>query len=126
MQELSGVVVIEDGKLLLLKRKKHGHFELPGGRIEPGETKEAAAVREAKEEIGCDVELIQYMGHTLFQIKGKTFKSHKFLASIAPGQTPRIAEQDVFSELMWMPLQEYTKHPVAPNVKTFCESFLMG
>jgi 8-oxo-dGTP diphosphatase len=126
MQELSGVVIIENGKILLLKRKKHDHFEFPGGKIEPGETKEQAAVREAKEEIGCAVELIRYVGANTFVINAMTYKGHKFLARILPGEQPRLMEQDEFSELFWMPMLEYQKYPVATNVKEFCETFLMG
>ena len=39
-----------------------GQVALPGGRIEPGETPEAAAVREAAEEVGLDPRLPQIIG----------------------------------------------------------------
>ena len=58
-------VIVYDGKLVLIRRKNppfEGHFALPGGFVELGETVETAAVREAKEETGLDVELIRLLG----------------------------------------------------------------
>ena len=59
------VFVIErNGDVLLLKRsraKDHapGEWETGSGGIKPGEIPQAAAVREAKEETGLDVELVR-------------------------------------------------------------------
>ncbi|MBU4075417.1 MAG: NUDIX hydrolase [Euryarchaeota archaeon] len=58
-------VIIYLGKLILIRRKNppfQGHFALPGGFVEVGETVETAAVREAKEETGLDVEIIKLLG----------------------------------------------------------------
>jgi 8-oxo-dGTP pyrophosphatase MutT (NUDIX family) len=47
--------VRREGRLLLIRKKRGlgaGKFNGPGGRIEPGETPEAAAVRETQEELG--------------------------------------------------------------------------
>ena len=47
--------------LITLRRAEQvlaGHWELPGGKIEAGESAEAAVVRELKEEVGIDVEPI--------------------------------------------------------------------
>jgi 8-oxo-dGTP diphosphatase len=58
-------VIIYKGKLVLIKRKNppfQGHFALPGGFVEIGETVETAAVREAKEETGLEVEIIKLLG----------------------------------------------------------------
>ncbi|MCX9012116.1 MAG: NUDIX hydrolase [Candidatus Methanoperedens sp.] len=54
------VVIIYKGKIVLIKRKNppfQDFFALPGGFVEVGETVESAAVREAKEETGLDIEL---------------------------------------------------------------------
>lgn len=53
--ETAVLTFIEDGESLLLIHKKRGLgaglFNAPGGRIDPGETPEQAAVRETEEEI---------------------------------------------------------------------------
>ncbi|WP_342643605.1 8-oxo-dGTP diphosphatase MutT [Rhodoligotrophos ferricapiens] len=52
-------LVDADGRVLLAKRPEGktmaGLWEFPGGKVEPGETPEAALIRELKEELGLDV-----------------------------------------------------------------------
>jgi 8-oxo-dGTP pyrophosphatase MutT (NUDIX family) len=43
-------------------RAHSGEIALPGGRIEPGETPEGAAVREAAEEVGVDPHAVEVFG----------------------------------------------------------------
>ncbi|HIJ98617.1 TPA: NUDIX hydrolase [archaeon] len=124
--ELSGCVIIANGKLLVLWKNEHGHYELPGGKVKEGETLEEAAIRETKEEIGCDVELLKYAGYIDFSIKGKNCRSHNYLAKIKEGQTPRIMEPKSFKDLIWLPIENYEEYTVAPNVKKICEDYLSG
>jgi 8-oxo-dGTP diphosphatase len=65
MQELArtvvGVAILEEGRVLAARRARPpalaGLWELPGGKVEAGESLEAAAVREIDEELGCSVEV---------------------------------------------------------------------
>ena len=45
-------VVIESGRVAMVHSRKYGHYKFPGGGIEAGESREAALVREAREEAG--------------------------------------------------------------------------
>lgn len=56
----AGTVIHRKGRLLVVKRAEEPHkgvWAFPGGRVEAGETPMGAAVREAKEEVGLDVEI---------------------------------------------------------------------
>lgn len=75
MKESAQVVLInEDGLILAVSRKdNHEDFGLPGGKVDPGETPEQAAIRETKEETGLEIYDLQlvfamfkngYMGYT--------------------------------------------------------------
>ena len=56
---VSAVALIDpDGRVLLAQRpvgkSMAGLWEFPGGKVEPGETPEAALIRELQEELGID------------------------------------------------------------------------
>ncbi len=65
MHEVVGVAVVENGRVLAARRSRPtalaGRWEFPGGKVEPGETSEGAAVRELLEELGCDVEVTGWL-----------------------------------------------------------------
>jgi ADP-ribose pyrophosphatase YjhB (NUDIX family) len=54
----ASVALVREHDLLLIQRNRppsEGLWTLPGGRLEPGETPEQCALREAKEELGLDL-----------------------------------------------------------------------
>jgi 8-oxo-dGTP diphosphatase len=55
-----GAVILESGRVLLIKRGQEplkGHWSLPGGVVELGETLVAALGREVREETGLEVHI---------------------------------------------------------------------
>ena len=66
MRVVVGVAILQDGRLLAARRTAPpalaGRWELPGGKVEPGEEPTAAAVREIAEELGCTVEVTGWLG----------------------------------------------------------------
>lgn len=57
---IAQAVIVQDDRVLMVRQLvKRGDlvWNFPGGGVEPGETFEAACVREVKEETGYDVEI---------------------------------------------------------------------
>jgi 8-oxo-dGTP diphosphatase len=68
-QKVVAVALIRDDEgRIFVQQRMPGAFdaaawkwEFPGGKIDFGERPEAAVVREAKEELGCDIEIIRLL-----------------------------------------------------------------
>lgn len=67
------VVRRRGGRLLLVRRRDSGLWELPGGRVDVGETAEEAAVRETAEEAGVPIVITGLVG--LFTDAGHVIQS---------------------------------------------------
>ena len=69
MRNRSGIILIEDDKLALIERHRTGlhYFIFPGGGIDEGETPEQTAIREAEEELGIIVAIIQKVAELFFK-----------------------------------------------------------
>jgi ADP-ribose pyrophosphatase YjhB (NUDIX family) len=52
-------IIVHDGKILLCKNLEQGHYFLPGGHVEEGESQEETFAREMQEEMGKDVSKVQ-------------------------------------------------------------------
>ena len=66
MRPVVGAAVLRGGRVLAARRTAPpaaaGRWELPGGKVEPGEPPAEAVVREVAEELGCTVEVTGWLG----------------------------------------------------------------
>lgn len=60
-----GCVVFNDEKQVLVIKSVLGHYELPKGHMEDGESEEETAIREVKEETNIDVEIISNLRYKI-------------------------------------------------------------
>src|SRR5215210_7303392 len=62
----ASVACFREGRVLLAARGRpplDGVYSLPGGLVEPGETLAEAALRELREEVGVEAEMIGFLDH---------------------------------------------------------------
>ena len=52
-------VIVDGGKILAMKDSRSPYYYLPGGRVNLGETAEAAVLREVREELQIDAEVLR-------------------------------------------------------------------
>lgn len=105
------------GKILLIKRGKNpgkGLWSLPGGKIELGETAEAAAVRELLEETQVVANLVHAMGP--FEVK----RDHVLIYAITCFAGHYISGEAVAgsdaAEVIWIYPQALGAFELAPNI----------
>lgn len=101
------VIIEQDGKMLLLKRKgAHGEgtWAPPGGHLEFGESLEECAVRETLEETGIFIGDVQFVAITndVFEAEQKHYVTVWVEATHTSGQAT-VAYPDKVEEVAWVP-----------------------
>ncbi len=92
-----------DGKILSSKRLAEAEhlatfWEFPGGKCAPDETPSAAAIREAREELGVEIEITNVRSLLEFDYPTRRVTLHPFDAGITQGEPQPLAS----SALRWL------------------------
>ncbi len=108
-----GVVLVRNGKVLLLHRKNRREWGIPGGKIELNESGEACAVREIKEELGIDIKIKRFI------CVAEKLKPHWVLLTyegeIIRG-VPKIMEPEEHEKLAWFDIDNLPENTFAPSL----------
>lgn len=95
-----------------------GGWEFPGGQVEPGETREQAAVREAREELAVDVAVTGVLGEVTIR---PGMPMTVFTARLISGEPTATGSHDVLrwltaaqlDEVPWLPADRPLLGPLA-------------
>jgi 8-oxo-dGTP diphosphatase len=97
-----GAAIVRDGRLLAARRTTPGaaagRWELPGGKVEPGESPRDALVREVREELGCGVGVDRWLAGA--QVIDAARVLLVAVCRITDGEPHRGVDHD---ELRWLP-----------------------
>lgn len=114
---VSAVALIDiDGRVLLAQRPEGkpmaGLWEFPGGKVESGETPEAALIRELREELGIDTSAsclapltFASHGYDSFHLLMPLFACRRWTGSVIPMEGQRLA---------WVRVNDLKTYPMPP------------
>lgn len=97
-------IIHRGGKVLAARRAggpQEGLWELPGGKVEPGEGSADALRREIREELGCKLGVSWLYDTVEHDYPDFHLTMDCYVCALAPGAEPTPAE-GVHSELRWL------------------------
>jgi 8-oxo-dGTP diphosphatase len=111
--EVVAAIIKNDDKIFTTRRG-YGEFEnmweFPGGKIEAGETREEALIREIKEELELYIEINDYLTTVDYDYSDFHLTMHCFICTISGGELQLNAHNDA----KWTTLEELDKFNWVP------------
>lgn len=111
------MLLIQANRILMVLQTHRGEtfWTLPGGSIGPDETPEAAAIREAREEAGLEIEIVR----RLYQIPRTNADGWYYCylgrivgGKLALGSDPELPDSvREIHQVRWFPLDQMYQHP---------------
>ena len=126
-----GAVIIEDGKILLIKRGNEpskGKWSIPGGIVKVGEELVTALRREVKEEVGLDIDVgdVACVSEEIIVEDGRVrfhYVIIDFFAKVVGGE---LRPNSDALDAMWVPLEEVNELDVVDFVKKLVKRIRCG
>ncbi|MBR5233820.1 MAG: (deoxy)nucleoside triphosphate pyrophosphohydrolase [Clostridia bacterium] len=121
MTEVAAALIWNNDKFMICRRPAHKSnallWEFVGGKLEPGETKQEALIRECKEELNITVDVGEEFFDVVHQYPDILVHLTLFNATIAEG-TPELLEH---CDLKWITPKEIPDYTFCPADKDILE-----
>ncbi|MCF6470722.1 NUDIX domain-containing protein [Nonomuraea sp. MG754425] len=126
------VVTNEAGDVLLIRRTDNGHWALPGGAIDLGESIPAAAVRETREETGIMCEITGIVGtysdpkHVILYTSNGEVRQEFSIVLTARAVSGELTPSAESSEVRWVPRGALDDYDMHRSMRMRISHFLQG
>lgn len=121
MTEVVAALIRNEDRFMICQRPAHKArgllWEFVGGKVEKGETKEAALIRECREELDVTVSPGSVFMKVVHEYPDLTIRLTVFYASITKG-TPKLLEHN---DLRWITPEEIPQYDFCPADKDILE-----
>ncbi|WP_313895940.1 NUDIX hydrolase [Streptomyces sp. YIM 98790] len=107
---VAAAVTVHEGRVLMVRRRvSEGllSWQFPAGKVEPGETREDAAVRETREETGLDVSAVKLLGERVHPATGRRISYT--VCEVISG-TAHVADPQEVAEIAWVCLADIPQY----------------
>jgi 8-oxo-dGTP diphosphatase len=125
---IAAAIIVVEGRVLLVRRRvEEGQlsWQFPAGEVEPGETGEQAAVREAHEEVGLVVRPVKVLGE---RVHPATKRSMVYVGCEVVSGTAHVADEDELDRVEWCDranLAEHVPIPLFEPVQEYIDTFVV-
>ncbi|MEU7183016.1 MULTISPECIES: NUDIX hydrolase [Streptomyces] len=124
---IAAAIIVHEGRVLMVRRRiSEGKlsWQFPAGEVEPGETREDAAVRETKEETGLNVSAVELLGERVHPATGRLMS---YTACEVLSGTAHVADTEELAELAWVAhgqIPEYVPYGLFGPVQEYLDAAL--
>ena len=124
--KVTAAIIEKDGRILIDQRnsKYHlsGKWELPGGKIEVGETPEVCLARELKEEFDIDVSVGDFLGSNIQHYEHISIELMAYRTFCDGSQITPKGQKDY----RWVAIDELTQYDFAPADRPIVDRLRRG
>ena len=121
---VAAIIRNDEGKILIaqrnLNKSQGGLWEFPGGKIESGETKEEAIVREIKEELNMNIKVDSFFDEKIYEYPDKTIRLIALNCSMISDSYEVLEHEDI----KWISEDEFKAYEFAPADIYFIEKIV--
>lgn len=119
--------IFKEDEILVTKYKegniKAEYYDIPGGKIEEGETAEQTAIREVKEETGIIVKNLKYSGNIIVEYPNRIFNFEIFTSKEFEGK-PKDFEEN---SSQWIKIEKLlNEEKILSNIMILDRFFIKG
>lgn len=114
VQDVVAAILISGNKVLIAQRNKDDHlaelWELPGGKVEQGETPEGSLAREMREELGINVAVGEFFAASTYNYAQGAIRLLAYRCQWVSG----VMEASVHMDYKWVTANELGHYVFAP------------